>query len=105
MFARHVSMHLKSNGVTEFNRIVEKEILPLMRQERGFRDEIVLTTGGTEVIAISLWDQKENAESYNRETYPQIQKLLANVLDGNPVIKTCEVSYSTFHKIAARATA
>lgn len=105
MFARHVTMHVKPNQITEFNRIVEKDILPVLREEEGFRDEIVLKTGGTEVIAISLWDQKENADAYDRENYPKIQKLLANVLDGTPVVKTGEVSYSTFHKIAARATA
>lgn len=105
MFARHVTMHLKPNSVNEFNRVLEKEILPVLRDERGFRDEIVLTTSSSEVIAISLWDQKENAEAYNRETYPKIQKVLANILDGTPVVKSCEVSYSTFHKIAARATA
>ncbi|HXN24282.1 MAG TPA: hypothetical protein VOA41_16200 [Candidatus Dormibacteraeota bacterium] len=105
MFARHVTMHLKTNAVSEFNRIVENEILPVLRGVRGFRDEIVLATGGSEVIAISLWDQREDAEAYNRESYPKIQKLLTSILDGNPVVKTCEVSHSTFHKIAARATA
>jgi heme-degrading monooxygenase HmoA len=105
MFARHVTMHLKPNGVNEFNRIVEKEILPVLRNVRGFRDEIVLTTGGSEVIAISLWDQREDAEAYNRDSYPKIQTLLANILNGTPVVKTGEVSYSSLHKTAARATA
>jgi hypothetical protein len=50
-------------------------------------------------------NQKENAEAYNREIYPEVQKLLAKVIEGTPQVQTYEVSRSTFHKIAARATA
>ena len=42
MFARHVSMHLKPNSVGEFSRTMEKEIIPLLRKQKGFQDEITL---------------------------------------------------------------
>ncbi len=106
MFARHVSMRLKPNSVTEFTRTLDKEIIPLLQKQKGFRDEIVLLApGGTEAVGISLWDQKENAEAYNRETYPEVQKLLGKVVEGAPRVQTFEVSSSTFHKVSARATA
>ena len=106
MFARHVSMRLKPNTVTEFTRTLENEVIPLLQKQRGFRDEIVLVVpGGTEAVGISLWDQKENADAYSRETYPEVQKLLAKVIEGTPRVQTYEVSNSTFHRIAARATA
>ena len=67
MFARSVTVRLKPNSVTEFNRTLEKEILPLLQKQKGFRDEISLVaTNGSEVLGISLWDQKEDAEAYNR---------------------------------------
>jgi quinol monooxygenase YgiN len=106
MFARYVTMRVKSGNLAEFNRILEKEVIPVLQRQRGFRDEIVLTNpGGTEAVGISIWEQKENAETYNREKYPEIQQLLTKVLEGIPQIKTYEVSHSTVHKIAAHATA
>lgn len=106
MFARHVSMRLKPNSIPEFTRTLENEVIPLLQKQRGFRDEIVLVVpSGTEAVGISLWDQKEHADAYNRETYPEVQKLLAKVIEGTPRVQTYEVSNSSFHKIAARATA
>jgi len=106
MFARHVTMRLKPNTVAEFTRTLENEVIPLLQKRKGFRDEIVLVVpGGTEAVGISLWDQKENADAYSRETYPEVQKLLAKVIEGTPRVQTYEVSNSTFHRIAARATA
>ena len=106
MFARNVSMHLKPNSVPEFTRTIEKEIIPLLRKEKGFQDEIsFVASGGLEAVGISLWDQKENAEAYNRGKYPEVLKALAKVLEGTPRVETYEVSNSTFHKIAAPVAA
>jgi len=103
MFARTVTIRLKPNGVTEFNRTLEKEILPLLQKQKGFRDEISLVaSNGSEVIGISLWDQKEDAEAYNRTAYPEVQKLLTRVSERTPQVQTYEVGTSTIHKVAAR---
>jgi len=40
MFARNVSIRLKSNILREFQQTFEKEVLPLLRKQPGFRDEI-----------------------------------------------------------------
>ena len=99
-------MHLKPNSVREFTDTIENEVTPLLRKQKGFQDEITFVVpGGTEAVGISLWDQKESAEAYNRGTYPQVQKTLAKVVEGTPEIKTYEVANSTFHKIAARVAA
>ena len=52
-----------------------------------------------EVIAISLWDKKENAETYSRETFPMVLKKLERVVDDTPLVESYEVANSTFHKI------
>ncbi len=104
MFARLVSMRLRPNYVGEFAQTIEKEILPLLQKQQGFRDEITFVVpDGTEAIGISLWDNKKDAESYNLGTYPEVLKALAKVIEGTPKVKTFEVANSTFHKIAARA--
>ena len=106
MFARNVSMHLKPNSVAEFTRTLDQEIIPLLRKQKGFQDEITfVASNGTDAVGISLWDQKENAEAYNRGSYPEVQKALAKVTEGTPQVQTYEVANSTFHKIAARVAA
>jgi len=101
MFARKLSMHLKGS-VAEFTRRLEKDVLPLLRKQKGFRDEITFVgQGGKEAFGISLWDKAEDAEAYNRGTYPDVTKFLATVIEGEPKVETYDVANSTFHKIAA----
>ena len=101
MFARNVSIHLKSNMLSDFTRTFEKEVLPLLRKQNGFKDEITFaSSGGTDVTAISLWDNKANAEAYNTKAYPEVLKTLAKFIEGTPKVQTGEVVNSTFHKIA-----
>jgi heme-degrading monooxygenase HmoA len=103
MFARTVRMQLKPNSVAEFTRTLENDIIPLLRQQPGFQDEIVFVVpGGTEAVSISVWNQQANVDAYARGTYPQVLKAVANVVEDTPQVDTYEVSNSTFHKIAAR---
>jgi len=106
MFARRVSMQLKPNSVAEFTQRIEKDILPLLRKQKGFQDEITcISKGQREAFGISLWENAENADAYNHGTYPEVTKILARVVEGTPQVETYEVSNSTFHKIAAALTA
>jgi hypothetical protein len=99
MYARHVSLNLKPNQREELTQMFEREILPLLQKQNGFTDEITLVTpDNKQVIAISLWERKENADIYNRETYPQVLKTLARVVEGTPEVRGYEVAFSTFHK-------
>ena len=106
MFARHVSFRLKPNLVAEATQTLEKEIVPLLRKQKGFQDEItLLAPGGREMVGISLWDEKESAEAYERSTYAEVLKTMGKVIEGKPQVKTYEVSTSTIHKTTARGTA
>jgi heme-degrading monooxygenase HmoA len=107
MFARHVSMHLKPNTRAEFDQTIEKEIVPLLRKQHGFQDEIAFVAegSGTEVVAISLWDKKEDAEAYHRGSYPEVLKTLAKVVEGSPEVRNFEVANSTLQKRPALVAA
>ena len=106
MFARRVYMHLKPNTVAELTQRLEKDVLPLLRKQKGFQDEITFVgQSGGEAFAISLWDTRESAEAYNRGTYPEVTKLLASMVEGAPQVETFDVINSTFHKIAAAVAA
>lgn len=101
MYARKVSMKLKPNSVTKFTQSLEKEVIPMLRRQKGFQDEITFVADGASVLAISLWDKEENAEAYNRGAYAEVTKLLSSFVDGTPRVENCEVANSTFHKIAS----
>ncbi len=104
MFARNVSFHLKSNLLSDYNRTLENEILPLLRRQKGFKDEITLSNPNTaEVIAISLWENKANADAYNTNAYPEVLKTLSRFIDGTPRVQTFEAVTSTFHQVAVAA--
>ena len=102
MFARTVTVRLKNNMAADFKKTLENEILPLLRKQRGFQDEITLVAQeGNEAVGISLWDNRQNAEAYQRETYPEVQKMLTKVIDGSPQVKTYDVPTSTIQKTRA----
>ncbi len=103
MYARNVTLHLKANSAAEFTRTLETDVLPMLRKQTGFKDEITfLAADRQEAVAISLWEKKENAEAYSRDTYPAVLQSLAKVVDGTPRVEAFEVSNSTFHKLAAQ---
>jgi hypothetical protein len=92
--------------LADYTRTFEKEVLPLLRKQNGFKDEITFSSsGGTEVTAISLWDNKANAEAYNSKAYPEVLKTLARFIEGTPKVQTGEVVNSTLHKISAAVAA
>ena len=102
MFGRQVTLKLKSNSATEISGIIENEIIPILRKQKGFRDETTfIAPERSEAVANSFWDTKEDAEAYNRAEYPDVLKTLSSVLDGTPTVKTFEVANSTFHNAAA----
>lgn len=104
MYARHVALHLKPNTLSDFTKTFDTNVLPILRKQKGFQDEITFAIpGGTDVIAISLWDTKENAEAYNTASYPEVLKSLNKVLDGPPKVRVSDVVSSTIHKPAVVA--
>src|SRR6202795_3764556 len=104
MFARHVSIHLKSNMLSDYTRAFENDTLPLLRQQKGFKDEITLSNPGSlDVTAFSLWESKANPETYNTKTYPQVLRKFERMMDGTPKVQTFEAVTLSFHKVALAA--
>jgi heme-degrading monooxygenase HmoA len=99
MFARNVALHLKPNTLSDFTKTFDASVLPILRKQKGFQDEITFAAaGGTDVVAISLWDTKENAEAYNTTGYPEVLKSLERMLDGTPKVRVSDVISSTLQK-------
>jgi len=104
MFTRIVSMQLKPSTSRQFNELFEKKIVPTLRKQQGFKDEMLfIDPGGPEVVAISLWESKQNAEAYERATYPEVMKTLAAVIERAPVVRTFQLAYSTLDRTGIAA--
>ena len=100
MFARHVAVKLKPGTLAEFTRVMDSEILPWLRKQKGFLDAITLAArGGREVVSISFWDQEENAQMYNSTGYPEVLEILKKILAGTPQVRTFDVVSSTLQKV------
>ena len=100
MFARHVAVKLKPGTLAEFTRVMDGEILPWLRKQKGFLDAITLAVpGGREIVSISFWDQEENAQVYNSTGYPEVLEILRKILAGTPQIRTLDVVSSTLQQI------
>jgi hypothetical protein len=101
MFARKVAARLKPDSLTKFTNLMEREILPWLRKQEGFLDLIILAVPDSrEVATISFWDHQGNAQVYNSSGYPAVLKILQELLDGTPYVKTFEVVSSTLQSAA-----
>ena len=106
MFARSVSFRLKPGRAAEFTQLIDKDIIPMLRKQKGFQDEMTFVApGGADAVAISMWDRKENAEAYGHSAYPGVLQTLKWVVEGTPRVQSYDVSNSTLHKIAAAPAA
>jgi hypothetical protein len=104
MFARMVSFHLKPGLAGEFTRILDQDIMPTLRKQKGFQDEISLVAADrAQAVGISLWDEEESADAYARDAFPGVVNMLEPVVRGTPLVQTYEVTSSTLHPALVRA--
>jgi hypothetical protein len=59
--------------------------------------------GSLEAVSISLWENKNNADDYNTNAYPEVFKTLAKVIDGTPQVQTFEMAITTLPHVAVAA--
>jgi quinol monooxygenase YgiN len=93
-YARSVNFTVKTGKIDEFNRLMNTEILPLLKTEKGFREDVTLLRG-TAGMSISLWNDRASAETYNTKTYPEVLKKLGLVLEGTPKVDLYDTVLTT----------
>lgn len=104
MFVRKVSVRLRPDAAGQFLQKIEDEIIPLLRTQKGFLDELtLLSQGGKEIYAYSFWESSEDADRYDRTAFRDVKELITGLVDGAVRVHTYMVANSTFHKIAAAA--
>jgi heme-degrading monooxygenase HmoA len=100
MFARKVAVRLKPGALGKFVSLMDGEIVPWLRTQPGFLDLITLAApDDSEIATISFWDGEHNAQAYSSSGYPRALKLLQELLDGIPYVKTFNVVSSTLQEV------
>jgi heme-degrading monooxygenase HmoA len=107
MFTRVVEMASKSGKAQELANTINDKAVPILKKQRGFVDEIVLVSSGKsdQVLALSFWNEREDADVYQRDQYQKIHDTVRHLLETEPEIRTFDVHTSTTHKIAASKAA
>ena len=103
MFTRVVAVKTKPEKAKEFAKTVHNKILPILEDQPGFVDEILLVsnTEPDQILALSFWKSQEDAERYTHEEYPRINDLISHLVESTPVSRTFHVDIFTSHKIRA----
>jgi quinol monooxygenase YgiN len=90
-FARNVYFQFKTGKETELNNLFEKEVLPMLRKQDGFQEEVtLLNPKGAHFI--SLWDNRQHADTYEKATYPQVLAKLTPYIVGTPTVEIYETA-------------
>ena len=102
MYARMVKGQFKPDKFEFVMNTLEKDVIPLLQKQRGFRDELSFFDRNLkEGYAISFWDNKDDLKKYEREIYPEVHQKMADAFVADPTAHDFEVSNSTWYKIHA----
>ncbi len=102
MFTRIVEFTAKQGKTKEITQTIQEKVLPILKKQPGFVDEIVLvsTAETNRILGMSFWKTPEDAELYRREHYPKVEEVLRPLVETAPKVNTFDVDTSTTHKIA-----
>ncbi len=102
MFTRVVECRTKTGKARDFSNTLNEKILPMLRKQPGFVDEITLisTDDPERILALSFWQSAQDAERYNHEQFHHIVEILSPTMETPPTVHTYEVDTSTTHHIA-----
>ena len=97
--ARNLHVHLKDGKQKDFIELLESQILPVLRQQTGFQDQLTLLEHNRALV-ISLWDNRKNAQAYQNSVFPKMAEKLNPLLQFPPNAEIFEVATSTLSKAA-----
>jgi heme-degrading monooxygenase HmoA len=85
--ARSVRFDIANDKNEEFHNLFRNEVLPTLKKQAGFKDELLLVKD-QHVLAISFWNDVDSARNYESVTYPQLDRTLRPVMNGKPTVET-----------------
>ncbi|MGB8325180.1 MAG: hypothetical protein WCE52_19645 [Candidatus Acidiferrum sp.] len=98
MYVRKLTLQLHHSEAGEFVRAIESEILPLLRKQPGFRDELVLINRmAKHAEAITFWNSQESADAFAKGPYSDMLKVLEKFIEDKPQVQEFQVAKTTLH--------
>ena len=98
MFTRKLSIRVKPEMLAEFTSLFERKLVPLLRRQKGFKDELLLAAPGSrDVLALSFWETSADAEAYFSSAYKDALAVLEPVIAGTPRVGTPDVLHTTLY--------
>jgi heme-degrading monooxygenase HmoA len=94
MYARVVNVEFKPDQLDEARRIVNDAVVPVLKQQKGFKNQFLLVQKETrKAISINLWDTEADLTAFEKgPLYREVLGKLAAVLAAQPDSEAYEVS-------------
>jgi len=80
-----------------------KEILPTLKKQQGFVDEVLLF-GSQDPdlgVGLSFWKSREEAEHYHHELFPKLAGSVQHLMNGAPTVRSFNVEAAETFQIRA----
>lgn len=107
MIARVVQVTTKPGQLQEFVKAMAERNLPILKQQPGFVDAVVLTSDKEhdQLVGIAIWESKKDAERYANGQGRQVLEAMKPLLQNVPTIRTFNLAASTAYDVALRRAA
>ncbi|MGA2962527.1 MAG: hypothetical protein ABSD96_12700 [Candidatus Korobacteraceae bacterium] len=129
MYMMLIEGELKPGKKDEFLKAWSSQILPLLKKQDGFVDEIMLfefeeghseysmypcflpfdnhnhANGSQQPRGLCFWESREQCERYQREVFPQAKNFVEHLMHGKPKVRKFEVAAAEIFKITQRKVA
>jgi heme-degrading monooxygenase HmoA len=106
MFLLHIDATLKPGRKEDFLKVFNSLVLPLLKKQDGFVDEILLFEDGTNRgMGLSFWETREEAEQYQNNVFGKAKSNVEHLLEGKVTVRSFEVAASEIFQIKARKAA
>jgi hypothetical protein len=90
MFTHRAKIQLKPNSYIKLQKI-QSEIMPALRLQKGFCSCVTsIDAFWSRATEDTCWETQEAAETYQRTSYPETLKMLAEVMTTVPVTSIFE---------------
>jgi heme-degrading monooxygenase HmoA len=97
---------LKPGKKDEFMKVWESQILPTLKAQKGWVDEILLMREeAQEGVGVSFWQTKADADRYYKEVFPQQVAKVSDMLTGTPKMRAFNVEHADTFNISATKAA
>jgi heme-degrading monooxygenase HmoA len=102
----HIDAKLKPGRREDFLKVFNSLVLPLLKKQPGFVDEILLFEDGNDAgIGLSIWESRDDAERYLHNVFQKAKSNMEHLIDGEVAVRSFEIEASEVFQIKSRKAA